>query len=392
VDVEVDLAAQPSSQEVNVEIDLAAQPSLEDVNVEIDLAAQPSLEDVNVELDLAAQTSPEDVNVDIDVAAQPGPEDLNVQVDVAADERPEASLSPDSLHELVELARRSGREEAAVCASSVLVALGMATAEETDLHSAALAQPPRAELPPVGDDERLRALDDGGAARELLGAASAALARAFPAELAGRGDRVKGDNPVRRICAAIARALGIDEPALYVAKREPEVVLPAPTEPPGVLVGLEVPKRYHSRQQRFLYARALAHIRRGTHAVAELPPERLARIVAELTRLAAPDGTDLSRLPPPDPALGQTLSQALGPDERGALAALAERAATEAPAWDSLALAIRETAERAALVICGDPAAGLAIVMSECAGGLDRPEVARLARFAVSDAYLSLRG
>ena len=31
-------------------------------------------------------------------------------------------------------------------------------------------------------------------------------------------------------------------------------------------------------------------------------------------------------------------------------------------------------------------------VMSECAGGLDRPEVARLARFAVSDAFLSLRG
>ena len=97
-------------------------------------------------------------------------------------------------------------------------------------------------------------------------------------------------------------------------------------------------------------------------------------------------------MPPPDPALGQTLSQALGPDERAALAALADRAAAEAPAWESLALAIRETAERAALVICGDPAAGLAIVMSECAGGLDRPEVARLARFAVSDAYLSLRG
>jgi hypothetical protein len=204
---------------------------------------------------------------------------------------------------------------------------------------------------------------------------------------------VKGDNPVRRICAAIARALGIDEPALYVAKREPAVVLPTATEPPGVLVGLEVPKRYHSRQQRFLYARALAHVRRGTHAVAGLAPDRLAQVVAELARLAAPEGTDVSRLPAADPALGQILAQALRPDERSALAPLAERAAAEAPAgWGPLALALRETAERAALVICGDPAAGLAIVMSECAGGLDRPEVARLARFAVSDAYLSLRG
>jgi Tetratricopeptide repeat len=358
----------------------AAQPVAGDASVQVELAEQPSLEDVNLD-------------VDVDGAAQSGPEDVNVDIDVAAAEAPpEAPLAPDSLHELVEEGRRSGREDAAVCAASVLVALGMATAEEADLHSAALAKPPRAELPALADDERLRAPDDAGAARELLAAASAALARAFPAELAGRGDRVKGDNPVRRICAAIARALGIAEPVLYVAKREPEVVLPIATEPPGVLVGLEVPKRYHSRQQRFLYARALAHIRCGTHAVAGLPSERLGQIVAELARLAVPEGTDLSRLPAPDPAFGQRLAQALGPDERAALVPLAERAAAEAPAgWESLALAIRETAERAALVICGDPAAGLAIVMSECAGGLDRPEVARLAQFAVSDAYLATR-
>ena len=329
-------------------------------------------------------------------AAQDGAEEVNIEVDLAPEEPPSAEtapLSPDSLHELVELARRSGHDEAAVCASSVLVALGMATADEGDLHSAALARPPRAELPSLADDERLRAPDDGGATRDLLAAAATALARAFPTELAGRGDRVKGDNPVRRVCAAIARALGIAEPPLYVAKLEPAVVLPTATEPPGMLVGLEVPKRYHSRQQRFLYGRALAHIRRGTHALAGLPPEQLAQIVAELVRLAAPDGTDLSRLAPSDPALAQVLAQALPPDERSRLAALAERAAAEPPpSWESLALALRETAERAALVICGDPAVGLAVVISECAGGLERPEIARLARFAVSEAYLSLRG
>ena len=329
-------------------------------------------------------------------AAQDGAEEVNIEVDLAPEEPPSAEtapLSPDSLHELVELARRSGHDEAAVCASSVLVALGMATADEGDLHSAALARPPRAELPSLADDERLRAPDDGGATRDLLAAAATALARAFPTELAGRGDRVKGDNPVRRVCAAIARALGIAEPPLYVAKLEPAVVLPTATEPPGMLVGLEVPKRYHSRQQRFLYGRALAHIRRGTHALAGLAPEHLAQIVADLVRLAAPDGTDLSRLAPSDPALAQVLAQALPPDERSRLAALAERAAAEPPpSWESLALALRETAERAALVICGDAAVGLAVVISECAGGLERPEIARLARFAVSEAYLSLRG
>ena len=288
-------------------------------------------------------------------AEQDGAEEVNIEVDLAPEEPPSvetAPLSPDSLHELVELARRSGHDEAAVCASSVLVALGMATADEGDLHSAALARPPRAELPSLADDERLRAPDDGGATRDLLAAAATALARAFPTELAGRGDRVKGDNPVRRVCAAIARALGIAEPPLYVAKLEPAVVLPTATEPPGMLVGLEVPKRYHSRQQRFLYGRALAHIRRGTHALAGLPPEQLAQIVAELVRLAAPDGTDLSNLSPSDLALSQVLAQALPPDERGRLAPLAERAAAEPPpSWESLALGLRESAERALSLI-----------------------------------------
>ena len=350
----------------------------------------------------AAQEIPIEVAEEISIeVAEPAP--AMEDVAPAAEEPPPAAheagpaaeepLSADSLHERVALALSEGGQDAAVCTSSVLVALGLATDEEMALHAGSVAQPPRAELPPLPDDERLLAPGDQGAARDLLSAASAALSRALPTELAGRGDRVKGDNPVRRVCAAIARALGIAEPALYVAKGEPTVVLPTATEPPGLLVGLEVPKRHHSRQQRFLYARALAHIRRGTQAVAGLPPERLAQVVAELVRLSAPEGTDLSGLPPPDAALGQALAQALKPGERDALSPLAQRAAAEPPpSWESLALALRETAERTALVICGDPAAGLAIVASECPGGTDRPEVARLARFAVSDAYLSLRG
>ncbi|MFL5275373.1 MAG: hypothetical protein ACJ79T_02790, partial [Myxococcales bacterium] len=77
---------------------------------------------------------------------------------------------------------------------------------------------------------------------------------------------------------------------------------------------------------------------------------------------------------------------------RGRLAPLAARAASEAPAtFETLALALRETAERTGLVICGDPAAALSIVAAECPGGLDRPEVARLARFAISEPYLAIR-
>jgi hypothetical protein len=157
-------------------------------------------------------------------------------------------------------------------------------------------------------------------------------------------------------------------------------------------VGAEVPKRYTPRQQRFLYARALAHIRRGTHAVAAFPSSRLATLIGELIRLTAPAGTDLSRLPPPDAALSELLARQVSADARARLAPLAAKAAAEIPTnWEPLALGIRESAERAGLAVCGDPAAAISIVASECQGGLERPEVARLVRFSVSEASLTLR-
>jgi hypothetical protein len=153
-----------------------------------------------------------------------------------------------------------------------------------------------------------------------------------------------------------------------------------------------VPKRLRPRQQRFVYARALAHIRRGTHVVAALAPEQLGRLAGELVRVAAPRRTDLSRLPERDRAVAAALERALPRESRARLAPLAVRAAAAAPAsWPALALSLRETAERMAMIVCGDPAAALQIVASEVGAGVERPEVARLAAFAVGETYLRLR-
>jgi hypothetical protein len=156
-------------------------------------------------------------------------------------------------------------------------------------------------------------------------------------------------------------------------------------------VGSEVPKRFSPRQQRFLYARALAHIRRGTHPLAALSPAQLATLTGELIRLAAPHGTELAHLPRADAAIAETLARHIGPEARARLAGLSARAAAAETDWEALALGIRESAERAAMAICADPAAALAIVSAEAQGGLERPEVARLVRFAVSDAHLEAR-
>jgi hypothetical protein len=123
--------------------------------------------------------------------------------------------------------------------------------------------------------------------------------------------------------------------------------------------------------------------------LAPLSAERLAVLGGELARVA---GIDVSMLPGGDPALAERLARHFGPAARARIAAAAARlAGEEAVDWEALALGIRESAERVALAICGDPAAAISIVSHEVPGGLARPEVWRLARFAVSEAYLAIR-
>jgi tetratricopeptide (TPR) repeat protein len=324
-----------------------------------------------------------------DLAASSAPEEA-----IAA-HRALLELTPppqESLQKLVELFSAVGQPDAAFSAAAVLSGLNLASPAEKALYEAAAAKPPPAELPQLTEGPALHAAEDQGAVRELLAAAAPLLSRALATELVGRGALVKGDNPVRRVVSAISRALAMAEPPLFLARAEPAVVLAVSTEPPGLLVGAEVPKRFSPRQQRFLYARALAHIRRGTQALSPLAPARLAALTAELIRLCAPAGTDLSRLPLAEAAFSALLAAQLTPEAREGLAPLAAQALAELPsAWEPLSLALRESAERTGLAVCADPAAAIGLVSGECPGGLERPEVARLLRFAVSPAYLALR-
>lgn len=298
-----------------------------------------------------------------------------------------------ALHGLFGLFTSAGNSAGGFCAAAALVGLDAATPEERAQHEAVAARPPPVELPQLADSPAMHAAEVNGALYALLTAAGPDLARALPTDMSGgRGALVKGDNPVRRVVAAIARALGMAEPQLFLARHEPAVVAPVSGEGAALLVGAEVPKRFTPRQQRFLYARALAHIRRATHPLAPLSAQRLAALAGELIRLCVPQGKELEALPEPDAALADLLERHLPADARTRLAPLASRAAAELPAdWDSLALGIRESAERAGLAVCADPAAAISIVSSEVEGGIARPEVSRLVRFSVSDAYLAIR-
>jgi tetratricopeptide (TPR) repeat protein len=305
----------------------------------------------------------------------------------------EVRPSPEPIHALYRMFTAQDRPDAAFCSAAVLVAVQAANPEERTRYEQTASRPPPVDLPQVADHAALLASSDAGTARELLAAAMPEIARAFATDMGGgRGALVKGDNPVRRVVAAIARALSMPEVQLHLSRAEPGIVAPIAAEIPGLLVGSEVPKLWSPRQQRFLYARALAHIRRGTHAIAGLPPAQLAALVGEVVRLTAPLGTDLSTMPPSDPTLAERLAPHFGQEAREALSWLSARVAAEPPIdWDALALGVRESAERVALAICGDPAAAISIVCAETGGGLEKPEVARLARFAVSEAHRAIR-
>ncbi len=328
--------------------------------------------------------------------------ELAAKVPEAAAEAAEAwerlfALAPkaDALHALFPLFKQLGRADAAFVCAALLVALKDATPEEAAHHEQIARLPPAAELPSLAE-VNLRAPDDSGPARALLAAAAGELAKAFPTAVTGRAERVKGDNPVRRVCAALARALGIPEPALYLSKSEPSVVAPAAVEPVGLIVGAEAPRKYPPRVQRFLYSRALAQVKHGTHPLVDPTAQtqsitRLGPICAELIRLCSPEGAELSGLPPRDESIESTLSAALSTEARARLAPLCPDAIPALASLDRLALGIRESAERLAMILCGDPAAALGVITGECPGGLARPEVARLAKFALSPEHLAHR-
>src|SRR4051812_47257943 len=315
--------------------------------------------------------------------------DLGTRDDAVAAQRAylEISPAPEPLHALVKLFEAQASADAAFCAAAALAGLGLATPEERALYDAGASKPPPVELPRLRE-EAVRAPGDEAPARDLLAAAAVEVTRALPTDMSGgRGALVRGDNPVRRVVAALSRALGMAEPQLFLARAEPAIVTPVAGDAPGLLVGSEVPKRWSPRQQRFLYGRALAHLRRGTQALLPLSPARLASLTAELARLTAPEGTDLSRLPRGDAALAEALAAQLDGEARARLSPLAARVAEAETDWEELALGLRESADRAGLAVCGDPAAGVAIVAGEVRSGLDHPEVARLVRFAVSESF-----
>jgi hypothetical protein len=161
----------------------------------------------------------------------------------------EDPTDPDLLRRLRRAAawRDDAGLEAVVLAT--LVALDLATEEERAEHEARIAPriaaPVRGALEPA-QLEALRAPGDGGPVRELAAALSESVAEMDGLEPSGfglgRGDLVKGDDPLKAELVAIGGAFGLGEAELFVGGDDPRRIdlMPHHKGKPAWVAGREV--------------------------------------------------------------------------------------------------------------------------------------------------------
>jgi tetratricopeptide (TPR) repeat protein len=247
--------------------------------------------------------------------------------------------------------------------------------------------------PPLGRDgwKLLRAPGDRGPLADVVLLAGDAIAGALAAPAEHRGPPLRDDHPFRRVLAELARALDAAEHELY-------------GNPPGrleieagarwaVRVGSDLPRRTTGREQRFLLGRIAARLRSRSCLAELLAPDDLAAWALAAARLAVGDAAADAR--------AERLSTGLGRKARRTLAQPARALLARAPdpaAWRDAAA---RTADRAGLVLCGDVATAIELLLRDgeadapvrhgVAAAAAHPGVRALLVFAASDAHFALR-
>lgn len=197
--------------------------------------------------------------------------------------------------ELAETLGAMGRARERNLALAPLVVLGAAN----DLERATLdANPPRPASAIAGgfDSVAYRGVDAGaGGARgvELLWLVSEGLGKVYTPELERYGlssrDRLsaRSGDPLRVLADRVARVFGVENFDLYVHRAHAGSVEVEFGDPPALLVPAHVTTLAES-QQVFLFARAMASIRRGVHAVEKLMPRHIEELLNATTRAFVP--------------------------------------------------------------------------------------------------------
>jgi hypothetical protein len=177
-----------------------------------------------------------------------------------------------------------------------------------------------------------------------------------------------------------------------------------PSQPQAICVGQDVVKRFNAREQKFLIGRAVLGLLNRTAVLSKLSTEETASFLGAAVQVAVPG---FSGLGAPDPELVRSLRKSFTRRSLKTLGAAAHAVADrgELDVAGTLS-ALAAAANRAGMLMAGDPAVALQLVLREdpSLSGI-RPETAdpvlqavrersdlhALLSFAVSEAFFHLR-
>ncbi len=293
----------------------------------------------------------------------------------------------DSLHALFKLWEGVHQLDKAFCAAGVLAFLKQATEAELAFYAELklkLTNELNVKLP-EGDLALLLHPAARNALADTLRAVGDQLTKVYPPQYESWGvdrknDRLRNDHPVFKAVRGVAQVFGVDQFEVYQSKRG--LVVLETTDPMGVFVGADVVRRFNVREQRFLIARAVLGLYGKTPALRRLSAGELADLFGNTVRIHQPQFEGLGR------RSDEQTRQLRKAYSRKSLKALEEPAMAVAhtPGLDLNATieALAFSADRAGLLLSGDVAAAITILLREDLPiGTPRPESAEAISAAV---------
>ncbi len=288
--------------------------------------------------------------------------------------------------------RRAG--DRAAMAAGILEYLGAATPEEKGVLAKAAARdgyPGTALADPALDDTLFDPRIPAGFRHlfRLLDEPLSKLFRADPKQLGlTRQERVpRSGHPLRDLAMRIAGDLGVREFDVYVTAAHPKVLLVELTDPPSLVLGVEVVGGASELELRFLLGRCLKMMQAHMALPMRLPEPELGVLLGGILRQFVPDflpsGVDEQAVAAEAGRLVKLVPKKLHTQ----LLPFALECASDALNPAEIAAALVETANRAGLLISGS--VGPALSALRRLG--DERQVRVLLRFAVSEELGELR-
>ncbi|ACY16400.1 tetratricopeptide repeat protein [Haliangium ochraceum] len=212
----------------------------------------------------------------------------------------------------------------------------------------------------------------------------------------GRGQRLRDrEVPAMAVFESVAAELGVDAPVLYVSDAQPQVFAVEPSQPISVILGASLLSSMDENALRFAAGKALIWAQTGLASVAQMAERDFGVFLVALLRQFEPEvegqGVDMAAVEREAQKMRRLVPASMVQELHAvALGMMGEKLEPAA-----LRAGILELGDRAGLLACGSIATATSVLepggdASELSAALERPAVAALVRYAVSDDHAAL--